>query len=96
MLREKDEVKEEIRNSKTSTEYANKCGGYKLCKVKKHIDTNMTVHFDSIWIKNIPKQALSKIKDKSISHNMFGIRSYGSIMSEFYCASFIKEWQNNT
>ena len=56
----------------------------------------MTAHFDSFWIENIPKQALSKIKDKSISHNMFGIRSYGSIMSEFYCASFIKEWQDNT
>ena len=32
---------------------------------------------------------LSKIKDKSITHNIFRIQSDGSIICGFYCAAFI-------
>ena len=50
---------------------------------------NTAVYFNCVGIEYIPKEVLSKIKDKSISHNIFRIQSDGSIICGFYCAAFI-------
>ena len=39
--------------------------------VSLFIDKNTAVYFDSFWIEYITKEVLSKIKDKSITHNKF-------------------------
>ena len=36
----------------------------------------------------IPQDVFKKIRDKSITHNIFGILDNESIMCEFYCAAF--------
>ena len=48
------------------------------------------IRLDSFGIEYIPKEVLRKIKDKSITHNIFRIQSYDSIMCEFYCIAFIE------
>ena len=45
------------------------------------INTNTALYFDSF--------GKSKIKDKSITHNVFRIRDNESIMCGFYCIAFI-------
>ena len=50
----------------------------------------MTVFFDPFEIEYIPQEVLSKIKDKSITHNIFRILDDDSIMCGFYCIAFIK------
>ena len=54
------------------------------------IDRNIAVYFDSFGIDYIPQKVLRKIKDKSITHNIFRAQSDDSIMSEFYCIIFIE------
>ena len=53
------------------------------------INTNTPLYFDSFGIDYIPQEVLSKIKDKSITHNVFRIRDNESIMCGFYCIAFI-------
>ena len=64
-------------------------------KAKEHsvslfIDKNITVYFDSIGIEYISQEVLLKIKDKSITHNIFKIQSDDSIMCRFYWIAFIE------
>ena len=57
--------------------------------VSSFIDRSTAVYFDSFGIKNIPQDLLSKIKDKSITHNIFRIHDNDSFMCGFYCIAFI-------
>ena len=41
-------------------------------------------------MKYIPQEALSKVKDQSVTQNIFRIRSDDSIMCGFYCIVFIE------
>ena len=56
------------------------------------IDRNTAVYFefDYFGIEYIPLAVLNKIKDKSITHNIFRIQNNESIMRGFYCIAFIK------
>ena len=51
---------------------------------------NLTVHFDSFVIEYIPQEVLNKIKDKSITHNIFRIQDTESIMCGFCCIAFLE------
>ena len=52
------------------------------------IDRNTAVYFDSFGIEYIPLEILNKIRDKSITHNMFRIQDNESIIFGFYCITF--------
>ena len=54
------------------------------------IDRNIDVYFDSFGIEYIPQEVLNKIKDKSITRNIFRIQDNESIMCGFYCTTFIE------
>ena len=54
------------------------------------IDRNLFVYFDSFGIEYIPQEVLNKIRDKSITDNIFRIQDNESIMCGFYCIAFIK------
>ena len=54
------------------------------------IDKNIAVYFNSFGIEYIPQEVLSKIKDKSITHNIFRIQVHESIICGFYCIAFIE------
>ena len=54
------------------------------------IDKNTAVYFDSFGIEYIPLDALNKIGDKSITHNIFRMQDDESIMCRFYCIAFIE------
>ena len=54
------------------------------------IDKHTAVYFDSFGIEYIPQKVLKKIKDKSITHNIFRIRDKESIIWGFYCIAFIE------
>ena len=54
------------------------------------IDRNLVAYFDSFGIEYIPQEVLNKIKDKSITHNIFRIQDNESIMCGFYCITFIE------
>ena len=58
--------------------------------VSLFIDKNIAVYFDSFGIEYNPQEVLSKIKNKSITHNIFRIQNDDSIMCRFYCIIFIK------
>ena len=49
---------------------------------------NTDAYFDSFRIEYISKEVLNKIRDKSITYNIFRIKSDDSIMHEFYCIAF--------
>ena len=53
-------------------------------QVSLFIDKDTAVYFGSFGIEYIPQEALSKIKDKSITHNIFRIQDDYSIMCAFY------------
>ena len=53
-------------------------------------DRNTAVSFDSFGIEYIPLEVLNKIKDKSVTHNIFRIQDNDSIMCGFYCIAFIE------
>ena len=59
-------------------------------KVSLFIDGNTAVYFVSFEIEYIPQERLNKIKDKSITHNIFRMQDDESIMSGFCCIAFIK------
>ena len=48
------------------------------------INRNTTVYCDSFSIEYIPLEVLNKIKDKSITYNIFRIQDNESIMAGFY------------
>ena len=48
------------------------------------------MYFHYFGIEYILQEVLSKIKDKSITHNIFRIQDNQSIMSGFYCIAFIE------
>ena len=50
----------------------------------------MAIYFDFFGIKYRIQEGLSKIKDKTITHNIFGIQDDDSIMCGFYCITFIE------
>ena len=58
--------------------------------VSLFIDKNTAVYFDSFGIEYIPQEVLNKIKDKSITHNIFRIHNNVSIMCGFFCIAFIE------
>ena len=57
--------------------------------VSTFIDRNTAVYFHSFGIEHIPHNVLNKIKDKSITHNIFRIQSDNSIRLGFCCITFI-------
>ena len=48
------------------------------------IEGNLAVSFDSLEIEHISQEVLNKIKDKSITHNIFRIQDNESIRCGFY------------
>ena len=54
------------------------------------IDKNSAAYFDSFGIEYIPLEVLNKIRDKSITHNIFRIQHNESVMCGFYFIAFIK------
>ena len=48
------------------------------------------VHSDSFRIEYIPQKVLDKIKDKSITHNIFRTQDNDSVMCGFYFITFIE------
>ena len=54
------------------------------------IDRSTAVYFDSFGIESISQEVLNKIKEKSITHNIFRIQDNDSIMGGFYCTAFIE------
>ena len=58
--------------------------------VSLFIDKNIAIYNDSFGIKYIPQEVLNKIRDKSITHNIFRIKDNESIMCGFCCIAFIE------
>ena len=54
------------------------------------INRNTAVYFESSGIEYIPQEVLNKIRDKSISRNIFRMQSDDSVMCGFYCIAFIE------
>ena len=54
------------------------------------IDRNSDLYFDSFGMEYIPQGALNKIKDKSITPNIFRMQADDSIMWGFYCITLIE------
>ena len=54
------------------------------------IDRNTAVYFDSFGVEYIFQEVLNKIKDKSITHDIFIIQSDDSITCGFYCIILIE------
>ena len=63
-------------------------------KVKKHIGSHYLLTEIQLWIliffgnEYIPQEVLNCIKDKSITHNVFGIQDDYSITQRLYCIAF--------
>ena len=53
-------------------------------------DRKLALYFDSFGNGYIPQDVLNKIKDKSISHNVFRIQDNESIICGFHCIAFIE------
>ena len=53
--------------------------------VSLFIDRNTAVYLGSFGIEYILQEVLNKIRDKSITHNIFKIQDNESIMCEFNC-----------
>ena len=66
----------------------------KKCKgklwISLFIDKNTAVYFDSFEIEYIPQEVFNKIKDKSITHKIFRTQDDDSLLSRFYCISFLE------
>ena len=58
--------------------------------VSLFIDRNLAVYFDSFGIEYIAQGVLNRIKDKSITHNVFRMQYNEPIMYGFYCITFIE------
>ena len=53
-------------------------------------DRNAAVQFDYFGIEYLPQEVLNKTRDKSTNHNIFRIQDNESIVSGFYCITFIE------
>ena len=58
--------------------------------VSLFIDRNTATYFAFYGTEYIPQEVLNKIRDKSITNNIFRIQDNDSIVSGFYCIAFIK------
>ena len=59
--------------------------------VSLFLDRKKVVYFDSFGIEYISQEVLNKIRDKSITQNIFRIQDNNkSIMCRFYCITFIE------
>ena len=58
--------------------------------ISSFIDRNTAVYFDSFGIEYIPQEVLNKIKNESITHNIFRVQDHNFIMCGFYCIAFIE------
>ena len=59
---------------------------------KEHIGLHYLltkIYFESFGIQYIPEEILKKIKDKSITNNIFRVQDNKSIMCRLYCIPFI-------
>ena len=65
----------------------NKCIG--THRILLYIKRHTAVYFDSFRIEYIPQEVLNRIKDKSISRNIFRIQNDYSFKCRFYCITFI-------
>ena len=54
------------------------------------IDRNTALYFDSFRTEYIPLEVLNKIRDKSITYNLFRIQDDESIICGFYCIAFVE------
>ena len=54
------------------------------------IDRNTAVCFDSFGIEYITQEVLNKIREKSITHNIFRIQDNDSVICGFYCIAFVE------
>ena len=57
---------------------------------RTHWVSLLIVYFDSFGIEYIPQEVWNRIKDKSITHNIFRIQDNKSVMCGFYCITFIE------
>ena len=58
--------------------------------VSLFIDKNTAVYFDYFLIEYILPELLGKVKDKTITHNIFRTQDDDSNMCRFYCIGFIE------
>ena len=58
--------------------------------VSLFIYKNVAIYFDSFGIEYIPQEVLNKVRDKSITHNIFRMQDNESNMCGFYCIAFIE------
>ena len=58
--------------------------------VSLFINTDFVIYFDSFGIEYIPQEVLKKIKENSITHNVFRIQDNESIMCELHIMAFIE------
>ena len=64
-------------------------------KVKEHVAlhyllTKIQLYFDYFGVEYIPLESLNKIRNKSITHNVFRIQANGSIKCGFYFIDFVE------
>ena len=59
-------------------------------QVSLFTDKNLAVYFDSLRINYIPREVLSKVKDKWIIDNIFRTQDNQSVMCGFCCIAFIE------
>ena len=53
-------------------------------------DRNAAIYFDYFGIEYIPQEILNKIREKSITYNIFRIQDNESVMCGFCCIAFIE------
>ena len=58
--------------------------------VSLFVDRNTVIYSDSFEIEYISQEVLNKIRDKSITQNIFRIQDNESIMCGFCCIAFIE------
>ena len=54
------------------------------------IDQMLAIYFNSFGFQYIPTVVLNKIRDKSVTQNIFRIQDNESIMYAFFCIAFIE------
>ena len=52
------------------------------------IEKNTYIYFDTFGIEYIPQNVLSKVNDKSNTHNISRIKENESVTCRFYCMAF--------
>ena len=58
--------------------------------VSSFIDRYTAIYFDSFGIEYIRQEVLNKIRDKSITQNIFRIQDNEPLVCGFYCIAFIE------